>query len=652
MGLLTEGSPMSWEETRKWANHVRQHGIQQLIHLWNKLKDIVHEELKWGDEVEYTLIKLDHANKSARVLLKADPILKILQTKERNMTVDEYLHSVWRPEYANYMVEGTPGTPYGGLLAHFNIVEANMKYRRAEMMAVLNQVDGETALSLTAFPRLGCEGFTEPMVKPHPETEASPSRSLFYPDEAIFPGHPRFKTLTRNIRHRRKEKVAINVPVFRDVNTKFPFCEDFSKLGDDGERGQQALPEHIYMDCMGFGMGCSCLQVTFQACCVREGRLLYDQLTPLCPILLALSASSPIYRGYLSDVDCRWNIIAASVDDRTREERGLLPLEENRFQIKKSRYDSVDMYIYPGHEDCNDTEVIYDKDIYKSLTEAGMDALLAKHFAHLFIRDPVSLFSEKIHLNDEEETDHFENIQSTNWQTMRFKPPPPNSPIGWRVEFRPCEVQLTDFENAAYVVFVVLLTRVILSYQLNFIIPVSKVDENMKEAQKRDAVKSGKFWFAKDLITCSSPPEASTCYHDCKALKNDSESIWEQMSINEIVNGKPGLFPGLVPLIQNYMQSIEIDVDTSCTINQYLSLIQRRASGELKTFARWSRDFMFSHSDYNEDSVVTEKMAYDYINQCDLISKGLQPCVDLFGVEVTMTADEIPTAVKKANSSV
>lgn len=58
---------------------------------------------------------------------------------------------------------------------------------------------------------------------------------------------------------------------------------------------------------------------------------------------------------------------------------------------------------------------------------------------------------------------------------MRFKPPPPNSPIGWRVEFRPCEAQLTDFENAAYVCFVVLLTRVILSYRLNFVMPISKV---------------------------------------------------------------------------------------------------------------------------------------------------------------------------------
>jgi len=37
---------------------------------------------------------------------------------------------------------------------------------------------------------------------------------------------------------------------------------------------------------------------------------------------LALSAASPIWRGYLADVDCRWNVLCAMVDDRTAEERG------------------------------------------------------------------------------------------------------------------------------------------------------------------------------------------------------------------------------------------------------------------------------------------------------------------------------------------
>lgn len=35
-------------------------------------------------------------------------------------------------------------------------------------------------------------------------------------------------------------------------------------LGDDGEAARAALPDHVYMDAMGFGMGCCCLQVTFQ----------------------------------------------------------------------------------------------------------------------------------------------------------------------------------------------------------------------------------------------------------------------------------------------------------------------------------------------------------------------------------------------------
>jgi hypothetical protein len=45
----------------------------------------------------------------------------------------------------------------------------------------------------------------------------------------------------------------------------------------------------------------------------------------------------------------------------------------------------------------------------------------------------VSLFKEKIKEDghyEETDTDHFENIQSTNWQTMRFKPPPPGDTIG------------------------------------------------------------------------------------------------------------------------------------------------------------------------------------------------------------------------------
>jgi len=39
---------------------------------------------------------------------------------------------------------------------------------------------------------------------------------------------------------------------------------------------------------------------------------------------------------------------------------------------------------------------------------AGIDHLLAQHIAHLFIRDPVSVFREKVDLDDTVDTDHFE----------------------------------------------------------------------------------------------------------------------------------------------------------------------------------------------------------------------------------------------------
>lgn len=51
MGLLSEGSPLSWDETKKLAEHVRQHGVEQFINLFAKLRERTGDVLKWGDEV-------------------------------------------------------------------------------------------------------------------------------------------------------------------------------------------------------------------------------------------------------------------------------------------------------------------------------------------------------------------------------------------------------------------------------------------------------------------------------------------------------------------------------------------------------------------------------------------------------------------------
>ncbi|KAL2725268.1 glutamate--cysteine ligase catalytic subunit [Vespula squamosa] len=631
MGLLSEGSPLTWEETKKLSDHVRKHGIIQFINIYKKLRDRQGDVLKWGDEVEYVLVKFDDVAKTAKLSLRAEEILKVLNEKEQKDPLN--VKSLWRPEYGAYMIEGTPGKPYGGLLAHFNVVEANMRYRRQEATKLLKH--GEVLMSLTNFPRYSrALDFTDPPAVPTPTAGAS--RSLFFPDEAIYPGHPRFKTLTKNIRERRGEKVAINIPIFKDTNVPSPFKEDLISQGDDGSSSKAAKIDHIYMDAMGFGMGCCCLQLTFQACNIDEGRTLYDQLTPLCPIMLALTAASPFYRGYMTDVDCRWNVISCSVDCRTQEERGLKPLEENQFRIYKSRYDSIDSYLSEQGDKYNDVPLIYDTEIYKQLLDNGIDRLLAQHIAHLFIRDSVSLFSEKIHQNDLEDTDHFENIQSTNWQTMRFKPPPPYSSIGWRVEFRPCEVQITDFENAAIVCFIVLLTRVILSYKLNLLIPISKVDQNMAKAQKRNAVKNEKFWFRKDITSNT-------------VKKENPEEEYDEFTINEIINGKNGVFPGLIPLVNSYLANMDVDADTHCTVQRYMKLIQRRASGELLTTAAWLRKEVISHPEYKHDSVITQRINYDLMKKIDSIVSNEVSCPELLGPCIaSKTTETIPPAVAKA----
>ena len=101
-------------------------------------------------------------------------------------------------------------------------------------------------------------------------------------------------------------------------------------------------------------------------------------------------------------------------------------------------------------------------------TGRGVRQVLARHVAHLFVRDPLVLYHERLCQDNSADNDHFENLQSTNWNTVRFKPPPSAAnnalDIKWRVEFRPMEVGLTDFENAAFAAFTVLISRAILDH--------------------------------------------------------------------------------------------------------------------------------------------------------------------------------------------
>lgn len=92
---------------------------------------------------------------------------------------------------------------------------------------------------------------------------------------------------------------------------------------------------------MHFGMGNSCLQITYETQNIDHARYLYDMFTPFTAIVSALSQCSPIFKGKLSAHDFRWQVLEQSVDCRTKDERD----PSHADYIHKSRYSPVSHYI-------------------------------------------------------------------------------------------------------------------------------------------------------------------------------------------------------------------------------------------------------------------------------------------------------------------
>ena len=250
-----------------------------------------------------------------------------------------------------------------------------MNLRRKLIQNFLDK--NEFVLSLTSFPLLGCKQFTYP--NHLPAEIKTKYDSLFYSNNIIM-DRALFKSATFNKIDRKQSLPQIYVPIYKDINTPNEFRLD-----------EEIRNEQIFMDHDGFGMGCCCIQVTFQAESIKQACYLYDQLTPIAPIVIALSASSPIWRGYLSDIDCRWNVLKQAFDDRTKEELGLEPLKLNKKILKKSRFDTTELYLSEQGSKYNNFEFDKDENVYNTLVDQGMDHLLANHFANIFSRDPYYL---------------------------------------------------------------------------------------------------------------------------------------------------------------------------------------------------------------------------------------------------------------------
>ena len=121
--------------------------------------------------------------------------------------------------------------------------------------------------------------------------------------------------------------------------------------------------------------------------------------------------------------------------------------------------------------------------------------------------------------------------------------------------------------------FLVLVTRVILAYDLHLYLPMSLVEENMARAQQRDAVLKQKFWFRKDIAPSQQQGGRfwQACGEKMKGKGDDDEdddecetpvdlSQYEEMTALEVLTGKEGgYFPGLLPLVYEYLEQIKVE---------------------------------------------------------------------------------------------
>ncbi|KAJ5160519.1 Glutamate-cysteine ligase catalytic subunit [Penicillium canariense] len=588
MGRPVEGSPLSWAETEEAAPIIRKWATEQLLCLWHKQKNRSDPTPLWGDEIEYALVNFDSENSKATLLLDQERVIR--QWETRKCSSDDAATLQW--EWATYVVETTPAEPYSGRVSDLLEVEANMRERRKLINRYLSP--HQQAMSLCSFPRIGV---TETWTTP------GPTSGLVCP-------LPRYRLLAKNVHSRPQGRMRTYFPIYRDHLTSDPF--------HDHPPSGKGILDHLCIDELEIGTGCCSIQTTFQAANESEARWLYDQLIPLGHVLLAMTAATPIWKGYLVETDIRWQRFGDLVDDRRPSEMDFVPPRWtwNRTYLSREK---------PAMLGGNMSLQPMDKGIKNRLLEGGMDDALAEHFASILARDPLLLTRADLeHLNNSS-TRLFELLHGCVWHHIRFKPPLTDSGPGWCVEFRPMEVQLTDFENAAFAIFMYLLSRAITTLHLNFYLPLDMVGESWDVAQKRNAVLEGRFWFRRTGWSSNSHQNPSFAKSLCKddAHLCDQDPEYGFMTVDEIINGEgtPGDFPGLLALVRYYLDYTNVPPVEQARIAPYLDLIQQRASGISPTPASWMREFVHQHGDYHRDSYVSEKVCYDMMEEIARLNK-------------------------------
>ena len=190
---------------------------------------------------------------------------------------------------------------------------------------------------------------------------------------------------------------------------------------------------------------------------------------------------------------------------------------------------------------------------------------------------------------------------------MRFKPPPTmDSNIGWRVEFRSLDNQLTDFENAAFITLLFCLVSWINHHDdVNTAMPITLIDENMERAHARNAIATQKFWWPDSLYN-----------NDVEA---EGERTFSEKSLAEIMEQ-------IEDIIQGHLNSQNLEGEQREYTDHMVNFIVKRARGEVKTGAQYIRDRVAKHPEYMKDSHIHQSIAYDVVAEAARI--GGHDCED------------------------
>lgn len=549
----------------------------------------------------------------------------------------------------------------------------------------------EMLLTISQFPLLGSHLYIDGQDK----VNGPLLRSRLLSENCLNPSLP-FPLEIGGILDRRGRVPYTAVPVFKDEKTEWPFVdkdlkavemtgdqrdsacvlEDTNKPVVSSLKGtsfvadpqtppkEDSIPStenSLLLDSPLFGIGSGgVLRVTLCAATLEEARVLYDQLAPISAIMTALTAATPIVKGHLVDRDSYWDVQCSTVDDRSAQERGIVPLTTAKGILQKSRFGSIDAYLGPGssgndvtfRNEFNDLQFTHDSDSYYHLRENGVDNRLSQHVSRLFIRDLHYASSEMLE-KDRGGQEHFKRFLGCNRQNVCLYPPNHRANGGWEVEFMSMEVQLTDEENAALITFMVLLSRAILSFRLNFYLPISLMNQNISRSQEVDALNKQLFFFRRDPFKGRDAKSSSSgrlsrrgggggnapttnntrWYTSQKTTGNvqrrhlGSASVesaeYVELSVDEIINGCPELkVNGILNIIMAYLPGMGLDYRTEQRVRHQLRLIEMRASGQLCTLATWMRTFVREHPEYQQDSRVSSGINYDMLCAMNDIAEG------------------------------